>query len=355
MSEELKNDINEIIKSIGTPDTEALKIAKKKYQYIKYVILNTDFDLVNPANLNNFRNQLKTVRNNLANIRTVINNADGVIQYLPQPVSRRLKKTESLEEIEEIRVVAQNEINALKGEKNELSSKLQEVLNERNSLQEKLTTLSNRIDTEANRLDSLVSTEQNSYNEKKKELESQANSKFQKLETIASDRVSKIESLYNLAAEKSVSGFYERVSKDEGRAADIWRLTAVPFFILIPTIPLLLFWFDGDKSLTLDSIIRKILVGLAFLVPAIYLSRESSKHRALQREAQKTGIRVSSFEPFISSLPDDKAQDLRIKMVEEWFTDKGESQLKKRPVIGFSKKDIVKIVEAIVTKVPAGR
>lgn len=365
MKKELLDLINAIIKNWHHKETEQGKLVLKKYKHVRYVLTQSIFELIPTQKLTNIKSHLTNANNQMQNIGSLASYADAMISEIPLPINARRKKQESEAELEELQSKSLSIIEALRSEKEELVAELQSIRSDSESLNPKLKSLEDRIDKEASRLDTMVSGEAESFGEKKRNLEETVQQELSEikldieklresssrdLESIiesAQDKYDSIDELHELFSKTSVSKFYATRVQAERNAATWKSILAMIFYMLVPFSAIYLFLHDENVSLDLLSISKKILVGLTFIIPAVYFSKESSKHRQQQFDMQKTGLRSQAFEPFIKHLGDDEQKTLRAEMVQEWFKDKEKDTASKEPIVGYSLNKITKLIEAV--------
>lgn len=63
----------------------------------------------------------------------------------------------------------------------------------------------------------------------------------------------------------------------------------------------------------------RILAAAVLTYPAIYASRESSKHRALETYNRNLELELASIGPFIEMLDEDKKQKIKEELVTKYF------------------------------------
>jgi len=125
--------------------------------------------------------------------------------------------------------------------------------------------------------------------------------------------------IVNIVGNVGVTGNYQNIANDHKKNADDFRKIALGFMIVMSG---LLIWSiielsSGDFDLY-KSLVR-ILAAAILTYPAIYASRESSKHRKLETQNRKLELELASIGPFIELLAEDKKHLIKEELVKKYF------------------------------------
>lgn len=365
MQKKFKEQVDIILTRLNDDNNIEATLLRKKYTHIKYVFNQSIFELIPNPTLKNIQTWLANASIESQPISMLSSYANNILTALPLPINAKRNRQETDIEIELTKEKTQHIITEIEQAKSSLKEQINTLRQSNIELENRLKKIDERTNIEAARLDNLVAKEQELFSIKKNALEetnklnfsqleqeienykSEKNTVFKRFIDDAEGKLAKITELYDLASETSVSGFFVKLSQTEKKDANLYRYLAALFYCIIPISAIGLYFAGEQDTFTLESIAIKILVGTTFLVPAIYFSRESQKHRQQQFNAQKTGIRTQSFEPFISKLTNEDASELRKEMVQEWFTDKEKDTEKKEPIFGLSINKVTKLLTAL--------
>lgn len=125
--------------------------------------------------------------------------------------------------------------------------------------------------------------------------------------------------IVNVIGNVGVTGNYQLIANDHRSSANFWRWVAIGFMTVFSG---LLVWtiidlsssgFDWTKSLI------RLAAAAALSYPATYAARESNKHRKLETANRTAELELSSINPFIEILDEDKKQSIKEKLVEKYF------------------------------------
>jgi hypothetical protein len=154
---------------------------------------------------------------------------------------------------------------------------------------------------------------------------------IQSVEVISSLNVKLAEAnkIVNIVGNVGVTGNYQNIANQHKKNADFFRWVALGFMVLMSA---LLVWSiieisQGDFNLY-RSLVR-ILAAAVLTYPAVYASRESTKHRNLETLNRNLELELASIGPFIELLPEEKKQIIKAELVDKYFGRNASSELNK--------------------------
>jgi hypothetical protein len=147
--------------------------------------------------------------------------------------------------------------------------------------------------------------------------------------------------LVNVIGNIGATGNYQRIADSHRTAANLWRWFAISFMVLLAGILITTIWNIGGEQYDWKLALIRIFSALVLSYPATYAAQESAKHRKLENLNRKAELELSSINPFIEILNDEKKQAIKEKLVERYF---GNSD-------GYVEKDSEKDVEGTYIKV----
>lgn len=129
----------------------------------------------------------------------------------------------------------------------------------------------------------------------------------------------KIYELLTIASNSVINGSYRENALRELRSADRLRWLAITIMLSIISFTLFSFYDLQNNNIDKSTFVLRMVSGLLFSIPAIYLTRESSKHRNNHLFYLQKSLDLAAFEPFISGVDEDKKKLLKAEMAEKIF------------------------------------
>ncbi|MDM1383211.1 hypothetical protein HX024_10990 [Myroides marinus] len=207
-------------------------------------------------------------------------------------------------------------------ENKEVFNRLQE---ERESIfNEKINYIDKTIDENLKQYEEWVNDDLEKY---KMEFQEQKD----KLETQTKDTVDKLtmkleeaKEIVGIIGNVGVTGNYQKIASEHKKTANVFRVIALVFMSLMSS---LLIYSIVDLSTTenfdLYKSLVRILAATVLTYPAIYASKESSKHRNLEILNRNLELELASIGPFIELLPEDKKIEIKEDLVKKYFGQQG--------------------------------
>jgi hypothetical protein len=129
--------------------------------------------------------------------------------------------------------------------------------------------------------------------------------------------------IHGLVGKDGVAGGYQRNAEDEHRAAIIWRRVAMGSFIAAGVWILLRYCLgfeaNVDGSINWPEVASAASLTLVFLGMGGYAARQSGTHREAEQQMRWFALEVNALDPFLSSLPEDKQNDLKNDLTKKFF------------------------------------
>lgn len=155
--------------------------------------------------------------------------------------------------------------------------------------------------------------------------------------------------IVNVIGNVGVTGNYQNIADEHKETANIWRVITIVFMGVFSA---LLVWTLVDLTSAnyewTKSVIR-LIAAAALSYPATYAARESNKHRKLETLNRNLELELASLTPFIELLPEDKKQEIKVKLVEKYFgKDKSEMESSDKDSEDLSIGGFEKILKAVM-------
>lgn len=178
-------------------------------------------------------------------------------------------------------------------------------------------------------------------------------SKLRERSVSAQEKHESILALHDLVAGDSVAVGYLNDGKKEKEAADFWRVVSVVF--IIATVGWLGFSFflsiksEGSDQNDWVSLARTASLTGVLLFGAAYTSRQSKSHRDQERRARWFGLEMKALDPYISSLPKEKQEEMKEKLADRIFGRETESRAEAE---AFIDNTMLKTILSAISKSP---
>jgi hypothetical protein len=129
-----------------------------------------------------------------------------------------------------------------------------------------------------------------------------------------------------------LTGNYQNRAISERTQADYLRWGAIIFFLIGGGIiaSSVIESFQGNVEPL--ELVARVLAALTISAPAVYLAKESARHRSNSDRAKQTELELASLAPFLESLPDDKRQEVIGSLSSAYFGTKVEEHQVSHPV-----------------------
>lgn len=166
------------------------------------------------------------------------------------------------------------------------------------------------------------------------------------LARMSNDEV-KARELLQIATNIAVTGHFSDTANEQGKAADIWRMIALGFNLVIVGAVGFFLWETGTEGYSLEVSMTRLVMIAVLVAPARYASRESRRHRRAEDHNRRLHLELASIDPFLETLPPELAQDLKVKLADRLFGHANSDDAHEESEPGFS---LLKIVRPIMPK-----
>lgn len=154
-----------------------------------------------------------------------------------------------------------------------------------------------------------------------------------------------VNELIGIISGTSVAGSYGKSADSEKKWADATRNGSVFLMLAIGLIIGYSLLETGTPHFEWQTSLFRLIFSLSLSVPAAYLARESTKHRAKQHEYMRMSLDLQSITPYLASLPEDDQHRLKAEMANRLFGgNTPTNQVDSYPI------DIQSILMALVSK-----
>lgn len=385
-------------------DIESMAFLDLGYKYIKDRLNLTIPLLVQDAELTSLMNELDAAlvqinsflgNNNSGHITNSINNFNSAInrvRNLPFLLSKsdfdfsksiasfqqtvedgynriteiNVKLEQNLKDAQDDLVAKQTQIEDLEKKLAEKGIEIQNVLIKYNTEFESLKATANTdIEAEKKKFNGGIEDDRKSFKEQfetdnaeyKKIFDGQKINFDNLSNTVVTNLNTKLEEankIVNIIGNVGVTGNYQNIANQNKAAANFFRWVALFFMVIMSG---LLIWsiieLSGSEFNLYKSLIR-ILAAAVLTYPAIYASRESTRHRNLETKNRNLELELASIGPFIEILPEDTKQKIKESLVDKYFGNhNSDLATKKEDEEDVSINGLEKILKAILPIIKA--
>ncbi|MGG5507635.1 MULTISPECIES: hypothetical protein [unclassified Myroides] len=208
---------------------------------------------------------------------------------------------------------------------------IQNVLSQYNTEFEKIKSSNNTVfENERTRFNSEIEADRKRYQE---EIEKEKNTFKEAFEKQISDlqnetkstienlkqKLEEAKKIVNIVGNVGVTGNYQKIASEHKTTANTFRWISIGIMIVMSG---LLIWTIIDLSkdgFDLYKSIVRIVAATILTYPAIYASKESSRHRVLETKNRNLELELASLGPFIELLSEDKKEKIKEDLVYRYF------------------------------------
>ena len=118
----------------------------------------------------------------------------------------------------------------------------------------------------------------------------------------------------------ATAGHFMDVADKEKATADNWRKVTVVSVSLVVLIGIwTLVAAASDQPFGWDRLAAKAFVSIPLAALAGYAGQQSGEHRAAERSARHTQLQLAALEPFVESLGEEQAKQVRVELAKHLF------------------------------------
>lgn len=149
----------------------------------------------------------------------------------------------------------------------------------------------------------------------KKELEKEA----AEIIEILQKKQSEASKIVSIVGNIGVTGNYQNIANSHKKSANIFRWIAMGFMVVMSALLIYSIIELGNDDFDLYKSLVRILAAAVLTYPAVYASRESTRHRNLETQNRNLELELASIGPFIELLPEDKRQKIKEELANKYF------------------------------------
>lgn len=293
----LNNAVNNFNSALTRLKNFPFPLSKDDFNFANQV---TSFQNAVESAYNNLNTHAQTIHQKLIDTEKELGVKETKIQELTQ------KLTEKETEIQTVLTRYNTEFDTLKNTAN-------------SAIETDRKKFSEDIESDRKAFTGLISDDKQLY---KKQFEAQAANAAKQSTELIKDLNAKLEDakkIVNIVGNVAVTGNYQNIANQHKTTANYLRITAFFFMSLMSG---LLVWSIielGNKDFDLYKSLVRVLAAAVLTYPAIYASRESTRHRNLETKNRNLELELASIGPFIELLPPVEQQKIKQELVKKYF------------------------------------
>ncbi len=153
------------------------------------------------------------------------------------------------------------------------------------------------------------------YEKQKSDLEKQTVETVKELQS----KLEEAKKIVNIVGNVGVTGNYQKIAEQHKKSANSFRWLALGFMVVMSGLLIYSIIELSTSEFNLYKSLVRILAASVLTYPAIYASRESTKHRNLETHNRNLELELASIGPFIELLPEAKKEAIKEELVKKYF------------------------------------
>lgn len=231
-------------------------------------------------------------------------------------------------EIVNFKSLQEEELNSWNDEKKSMQSEIEQLKQDKIMLEENVTSLSQKLLNQENKMNELISAFKNDYETNKADFEERFTNKEKeydtKIENLLNEqknaakviishmeqRQDEVEKLWGIIGQAAISGNSQNYANKAKETADrmMWAtLIIMGIVVLVLSITTVIDLIYGKFNYI--HFIYKIIGSTIFLVPALYCSNISKRHRDREFQLRDFEVKTAALEPFMENMILDNTDD----------------------------------------------
>ncbi|WP_421790736.1 hypothetical protein [Hyphobacterium sp.] len=269
-----------------------------------------------------FLSRLASVSDQASNIETIVGETEARIKELKESAAAfndslnttfQQSQAQRRDEFKtELEGVNDQTTKFIKENSDKLNAKIEEFDGSRTELIEKSNA---ELKTANDRYHALIEEYQNKKTTFEKKIEDD-------IQEIVEKR-NHIRELYRLTGNDATVGGYQSQADQEKKSADLYRVFAITLMIIAAAALLYPYIMEIVRNERHDFqwavFLERLPLSTIILVPALYAARESGKHRSEERSLRTLQLQISTLDPYLSTLPDNKKRQIKEDLVGKYF------------------------------------
>lgn len=294
--------------------------------------LNSFMDNDNAGHLNNTKNSLTSCLSKVKNFPTASNLEDNSVsitlaQFKKDMDSKISQLDKSLKEVNDYQDELDKKIQLSHDEQEQLNDQLIVIREQAENINEAIEgSFEQKSQEIEDRFSKANEIRDQSFKKITDEYDELVSTHVDNFKLTAKDLVSELEEkrdagkkLLNIIGNIGVTGNYQLIANYHRKNADIFRVLAILFMVIMSTILLVTIFQVNGSDIKWELALIRIAAAAVLSYPATYCSRESAKHRKLENLNRRIELELASINPFIEFLEEDKQNEIKENLVSKYF------------------------------------
>lgn len=132
-------------------------------------------------------------------------------------------------------------------------------------------------------------------------------------------QLSEAKKIVNIVGDVGITGNYQIIANQHKSDANLFRWVTLAIMTVMSGLIVWSIIELSDKDFDIYKSLVRIIAAAVLTYPAIYASRESTKHRNLETKNRNLELELASIGPFIELLPEDTKQKIKEVLVSKYF------------------------------------
>lgn len=284
---------------------------------------------------------------------------------LVKPLESTIEELELQQETYKSEII--NHIEDLHSKRNEVKSKIKETINEidlqynlatektESLIEEKEEYLAGQVLRSYNETKILIKEKDeelsNKINELGNTLSSHHQKEIDKANQYLEEKKEEINKLVGIASETTLSGSYEKHAAIEAETADKLRKYSIWLMLVVFALAAMMFiQLSTGTEFSINDMFSRLGLFFVLSIPAVYLTRESEKHRQQELNFKKLSLDLKTINPFLSQIPVEQQIKIKTDIANRVFFAEHSASSSNKESYPF---DLQNLAELVASKLPS--
>ncbi len=162
------------------------------------------------------------------------------------------------------------------------------------------------------------------------------------------ERLDEAAKIVGIIGSTGLTGNYKIVADQERKTANWLRVIALACFFAMIGIVGFIVWNVGKDQLSWTVALFRLAVVLVVAAPAVYCSRESSRHRRIEQRTRRIYLELVSLQPYLEGLTEVERRAVITKLANQYFGGEGAEGVEGAPIkLDLGRGDVLSAFERL--------
>ena len=158
------------------------------------------------------------------------------------------------------------------------------------------------------------------------------------------ERLDEATKIVGIIGSTGLTGNYKIVADQERKTANWLRAIALVCFLAMVGVVCYIVWNIGKDQFSWQVALFRLAVVLVVVAPAVYCSRESSRHRRIEQRTRRIELELVSLQPYLEALTEDERRAVITKLANQYFGGEATEGIEGAPAkLDLSRRDLLTI------------